>query len=179
MYKTSIRLMLILLTLSIIGFACNNKTNSTNKAEEKGHSHDKNPTKATEEKSHSHGTTDHAKETLNQKTKNTELTLIEIMRDLAFQVSRIEFGILTNNRYMIAEGSSSIANHPMPKGGIKPYLRKNIEMVKSKIPEMDKNIHQTAKEMIIKSKTAPMRELQEMNNKIMSGCVSCHHLFRD
>jgi hypothetical protein len=120
---------------------------------------------------------DHAKEMMQE--GNSDYTLIQIMHDLALQVNRIEFGILTNNRYMIEQGAKAITTHPSPAGGIKPYLRKNADSIKKQIPVMDKNIHQTAEKIASAAKSASMAELQDMNNKIMTNCVACHNLFRD
>lgn len=61
----------------------------------------------------------------------SDYNLVQIMHDLAFQLNRIEFGILTNNRYMVEAGARAITSHPVPKGGLKPYLRKNAEDIKA------------------------------------------------
>ncbi|MGK7346191.1 MAG: hypothetical protein ACNS63_10340 [Candidatus Nitrospinota bacterium M3_3B_026] len=111
--------------------------------------------------------------------ESSGLTLIQVMQDLAAQLSRIQFGILTNNRHMIKQGAQDIADHPAPEGGIAPYIKKNPEQVKSVVPVMDKQVHKTAVEMTQAAGSAPMLELQKMADKITSGCVSCHDLFRD
>jgi len=111
--------------------------------------------------------------------QQSDLTLLQVMQDLAFQLSRIQYGILTNNRYMIKQGAMSIANHPAPKGGIKPYVKKNAEQIKSAVPVMDKQVHQTSLHMAEAADTATMSDIQKMADTIVSGCVSCHNLFRD
>lgn len=111
--------------------------------------------------------------------KESDLTMMQVMHDLAFQLNRVEFGIMTQNRRMIEEGANAIANHPMPKGGIKPYLKKNAEQVKAVIPAMDANIHGTATDIASHSAVAPMKDLQALYNVMAENCVSCHSVFRD
>lgn len=119
-------------------------------------------------------------EVKNKKQKsNATYSLIQIMHDLAFQMDRIHLGLMTNNRYMIKEGAEAIANHPSPKGGIKPYLKKNTGQIKSIIPEMDKNIHKTAIKMSQENGSLSMEELHGMYNTISKSCMACHSLFRD
>lgn len=111
--------------------------------------------------------------------KESELTMMQVMHDLAFQLNRVEFGIMTQNRRMIEEGASAIANHPMPKGGIKPYLKKNAEQIKAVIPAMDANIHGTATQIAKNAAAAPMKDLQALYSVMSENCVSCHSVFRD
>lgn len=111
--------------------------------------------------------------------KETDLTMMQVMHDLAFQLNRVEFGIMTQNRRMIEEGANAIANHPMPKGGIKPYLKKNAEQIKAVIPAMDANIHGTAMDIASHSAVASMKDLQALYNVMAENCVSCHAVFRD
>jgi len=75
--------------------------------------------------------------------------------------------------------AAAIASHPMPKGGLKPYVKKNAEMIKDVVPEYDRLIHKTAVQMKEQAGNASMRDLQGMANKIAEGCVSCHDLFRN
>lgn len=152
----------ILITLLVIGLACTNKGKQS-----------------IEKVNQSTQNTKHLQEVIEKKAKQPDLSLKEIMLDLAFQINRIEYGILTNNRYMIEQGAKAIANHPIPKGGIKPYLRKNMNMIKLKIPEMDKNIHQTAIKISESVQTLTMLEVQKMTDTIMKSCVTCHNHFRD
>jgi hypothetical protein len=109
----------------------------------------------------------------------SNLTMTQVMHDLAFQLNRVEFGIMTQNRRMIEEGATAIANHPMPKGGIKPYLKKNQEQVKAVIPAMDANIHGTATDIATHAAVAPMKDLQALYSVMAENCVSCHSVFRD
>lgn len=111
--------------------------------------------------------------------KESDLTMMQVMQDLALQLHRVEFGIMTQNRRMIEEGANAIANHPMPKGGIKPYLRKNAEQVKAVIPAMDATIHGTATDMASHAAVAPMKDLQALYSVMAENCVSCHSVFRD
>ncbi|MBF0292119.1 MAG: hypothetical protein HQK86_08185 [Nitrospinae bacterium] len=111
--------------------------------------------------------------------KESDLTMMQVMHDLAFQLNRVEFGIMTQNRRMIEEGANAIANHPMPKGGIKPYLKKNAEQIKAVIPAMDATIHGTATDMASHAAVAPMKDLQALYNVMAENCVSCHTVFRD
>ena len=121
----------------------------------------------------------HMKKVLGETGKQSEYGLIIIMRDLARQIDRINTGLFTNNRYMIQQGAEAIAHHPIPKGGIKPYLRKNVDQVKAKIPIIDKNLHQTAIIISKKAKTASIRELHDLTVNMTRACVRCHNLFRD
>ena len=109
----------------------------------------------------------------------SQYTMMQVMHDLAYQLNRIQFGILTNNRHMIKEGAKSIARHPKPKGGLKPYLRKNAGAVKDAIPEMDRQVHLTAKKMAEAAGSESIARLQRMANTIAEGCVGCHDMFRD
>jgi hypothetical protein len=111
--------------------------------------------------------------------KESDLTMMQVMHDLAFQLARVEFGIMTQNRRMIEEGANAIANHPMPKGGIKPYLKKNAEQIKAVIPAMDANIHGTAADIASHAAVAPMKDLQALYSVMAENCVSCHAVFRD
>lgn len=111
--------------------------------------------------------------------KESDLTMMQVMHDLAFQLNRVEFGIMTQNRRMIEEGANAIATHPMPKGGIKPYLKKNAEQIKAVIPAMDATIHGTATDMASHAAVAPMKDLQALYNVMAENCVSCHTVFRD
>lgn len=111
--------------------------------------------------------------------KESDLTMMQVMHDLAFQLNRVEFGIMTQNRRMIEEGANAIANHPMPKGGIKPYLKKNAEQIKAVIPAMDATIHGTATDMASHAAVAPMKDLQALYSVMAENCVSCHTVFRD
>jgi len=125
---------------------------------------------------HSH---DHAQEVLSESATGSDLTLIQVMHDLTHQMGRIEFGIMTNNRYMIEQGAKAVVSHPAPEGGIKPYLRKNHEQVKAAVPEMDQRVHKTAQKMVELAKTADMETLQRMAGEMYSACAKCHALFRD
>jgi len=107
------------------------------------------------------------------------LTMKQVMGDLASNLARINQGLVSGNRYMVEQGAEAIASHPAPDGGIKPYVKKNAEMIKETVPAMDKAVHQTAATMAEKAMTAPMAELAEMTATITGGCVGCHALFRD
>lgn len=123
---------------------------------------------------------EHAKKVMAHNHKGqSEFTLIQVMHDLAYQLSRIQFGLLTSNRLMIKEGAKGIANHPAPKGGIKPYIKRNAEAIKEVIPEMDKIVHQTSIKIAKIAETADMLELQKLETEILSGCIGCHDMFRD
>ena len=131
---------------------------------------------------HSHAPADdHKQEHIDHALQggSTDLTLIQVMHDLAKQTERTQFGILTNNRYMIEAGAAAITDHPSPKGGLKPYLRKNADRIQKEIPALDEAIHKNALEMKKKAHTASMAELQLMQNQIVTACVGCHNLFRD
>jgi hypothetical protein len=106
-------------------------------------------------------------------------TLREVMQQLATSMHQIQSGLLTNNRLLIATGAQGIAHHPAPKGGLKPYIKKNHKQLMPTIKLMDKQVHATAVEMFKTSKTASMTELQALNNTMVSGCISCHAVFRD
>ena len=110
---------------------------------------------------------------------NADLTLVQVMQDLASQLSRIQSGILSGNRMMIAEGALRIANHPSPKGGLKPYITKNSGDLMEVVKEMDGTVHQTAIKMAELAHTVPMSELHEMLGRVSGGCVKCHEAFRD
>ncbi len=63
-----------------------------------------------------------------------DLTLMQVMHDLASNLNRIQWGIMTNNRYMVEQGAAGISSQPMPKGGLKPYIKKNADMIKGAVP---------------------------------------------
>ncbi|MBI5816435.1 MAG: hypothetical protein HZB29_12585 [Nitrospinae bacterium] len=131
-----------------------------------------------QEMKHEH-MSEHAKHVMGEGGKQSEHTLMKVMHDLAFQLSRIQFGLLTNNRLMIEEGAKGVANHPAPKGGLAPYIKKNKEAIKSVVPEMDKKVHKTALKMAEGAATLNMIELQGLANTMTEGCVGCHDIFRD
>ncbi|MBI3580969.1 MAG: cytochrome c [Nitrospinae bacterium] len=109
----------------------------------------------------------------------SDYNLVQIMHDLSFQLNRIEFGILTNNRYMIEAGARAITSHPVPKGGLKPYLKKNAADIKAAAPSIDEDIHKAALEIAKNAKTASMAELQDKANGITKSCIGCHEMFRN
>ena len=117
---------------------------------------------------HSHGT-----------AAESEFTLKEVMEDLAINLARIEYGILANNRLMIKEGAKGIAHHPNPKGGLEPYIKKDTSSLKHLIAKMDKQVHDSSVEMAKGAGSLPMLKLQEKADKITTGCVGCHNVFRD
>lgn len=121
---------------------------------------------------HSHGGDGHS-------AQESEFTLKEVMEDLAVNLSRIEYGILANNRLMIKEGAKGIAHHPNPKGGLKPYIKKDIKGKMKLITKMDKLVHDTAVETAKGADSEPMLKLQAKVDKLAKGCVSCHNVFRD
>lgn len=127
---------------------------------------------------HAAAETAHLKKIVNSGS-SSHYTLQQVMHDLAFNISRINQGIFTNNRLMIKNGADAIAAHPKPKGGIKPYIKKNRSEVMNVVPVMDKMVHQTALDMAKIAETADMNKLLEMSHKISSGCVGCHDMFRD
>lgn len=125
---------------------------------------------------HHHGD-EHIKKVMGK--EGSEYNMTQVMHDLAAQMNRVQFGLYTNNRLMIEKGAHAIAFHPAPKGGIKPYLKKNAESIKEVIPELDMKIHKTAKHMAETASTATMADLTEMAKTIMTACVDCHDMFRD
>ena len=110
---------------------------------------------------------------------HADLTLMHVMHDLGANLNRIHWGIMTNNRYMVEQGAAGIASHPMPKGGLKPYIKKNADMIKDAVPVYDEMVHKTADEIKEKAATASMLELQKMAATIGEGCVNCHDVFRN
>ena len=111
--------------------------------------------------------------------KPSNYTLLQVMQHLAASQQQIQAGLLMNNRLMIEKGAAAIASHPMPKGGIRPYIKKNHAALKSTIKTMDRQVHQTAVTLADKAQSATMIELQALNNTMVTGCISCHDVFRD
>lgn len=105
--------------------------------------------------------------------------LIDVMHDMAFHFSRIEFGILTNNRAMIRHAAEDVARHEMPADGIRPYINRNAEEIAPLIPESLKLIRQTSEEIADSAGMATMLELQQKANVMAEVCVGCHDLYRD
>jgi len=68
-----------------------------------------------------------------EKGKQSSFTLREVMQHLSASQQQIQTGLLMNNRLMIKVGAAAIQDHPMPKGGIKPYIKKNHAALKSTI----------------------------------------------
>ncbi len=126
----------------------------------------------------SHSKNDHMEKMMHS-GGGSNYTLVQVMDDLASQISRIQTGILKGNRLMIKQGAQGIAKHPKPKGGLKPYLKKNVESIKKKVPVMDKVVHQTALKMVEVAETESISRLQEMMNTVVNGCIDCHEMFRD
>ena len=113
------------------------------------------------------------------KAEQSDHTLREVMQQLGTSVQQIQAGLLSNNRLLIATGAKGIAHHPAPKGGLAPYIKKNHKLLMPTIKKMDAQVHSTAVQMFKTSKTASMAELQALSNTMISGCISCHAIFRD
>lgn len=136
------------------------------------HSHD-HAAKPADPHAHSH-----AESAMGDKGRE-DLNLMQVMHDLAANLNRIQWGIMTNNRYMVEQGAAAIASHPMPKGGLKPYIKKNADMIKDAVPVYDELVHKTAAQMKEQAAAASMQDLQKMAATIGEGCVSCHDVFRN
>ena len=111
--------------------------------------------------------------------KDSPYTLLQVMQHLAASQQQIQTGLLMNNRLMIQKGAEAIAHHPKPKGGIRPYIKKNHKALQGTIKQMDQQVHQSAVEIAQTALTAPMLQLQALNNQMVTGCISCHNVFRD
>lgn len=133
------------------------------------------------EHSHSHAAKPAEPHTHAEPAENEHagLTLIQVMHDLGSNLNRIQWGIMTNNRYMVEQGAAGIAAHPMPQGGLNPYIKKNADMIKDAVPVYDELVHKTAGQMKEKAATASMHDLQKMAASIGEGCVGCHEVFRN
>jgi hypothetical protein len=106
-------------------------------------------------------------------------TLREVMQDLGQQHARLHLGLLTGNRLLIEQGAHAIANHPRPKGGIAPYIKKNAAELMKAIPAMDKTVHDSAATIAQNAKTAPLAELHQLATEMTKGCLACHAQFRE
>ncbi|MEQ9501640.1 MAG: hypothetical protein RIT81_32515 [Deltaproteobacteria bacterium] len=106
-------------------------------------------------------------------------TLKHVMQHLDAAETELHRGLLMNNRLMIERGARAIADHPAPKGGLKPYIKKNHTKLMPTIASMDKQVHNTAKEIADQAQTAPILELHQLQTKMTNGCIGCHNLFRD
>ena len=122
---------------------------------------------------------DQAHGTHAERGRPSDHTLKEVMQHLAASEQQIQMGLLMNNRLMVLEGAKAIAHHPSPKGGIKPYIKKNHAALKPTIQAMDKQVHSTAVSIAKQAGTASMLELQELHQTMVKGCISCHNVFRD
>ena len=109
----------------------------------------------------------------------SDFTLKQVMQPLGASQNQLHLGLLSNNRLMIGKGAHAIAHHPMPKGGLKPYIKKNQKALMPTIKAMDTIVHDTAIELAKKADTAPLADLQKLNDRMVQGCISCHHMFRD
>lgn len=109
----------------------------------------------------------------------TDASLIQVMHDLAAEMNRLQFGLFTGNRYQIERAARSIASHPTPKGGVKPYVKKNGDQIKAMVPEIDASIHGAAAAIADTARTAPIATLAARYSEIATGCVNCHLMFRD
>lgn len=114
-----------------------------------------------------------------ENAKASPYDLRQVMQHLSSSQQQIQTGLLMNNRLMVAKGAHAIAHHPMPKGGIKPYIKKNHAALKSTIRAMDEQVHNSAVSLFKQSSTASMLELQALNDRMVKGCISCHNAFRD
>lgn len=114
-----------------------------------------------------------------EKKAESPYTLREVMQHLGVATQELQTGLLMNNRLMIERGALGVADHPAPKGGIKPYIKKSTQGLEATIKQMDKQVHDTAVEMAAKASTAKMLELAELNQRMITGCIGCHNAFRD
>lgn len=104
---------------------------------------------------------------------------MQVMHHLGAASQDIQWGLLTNNRLMIKSGATRIENHPKPKGGIKPYIKKNIAALGAMIKKVDAQVHGAASALAKKAEKGTMIELQMLNNDMVKGCIQCHSIFRD
>lgn len=106
-------------------------------------------------------------------------TLKQVMQHLGAANAELQAGLVTNNRLMIKRGALAIADHPKPKGGLKPYIKKNHKKLMGTIKAMDTQVHDTARTIASKADDASLLELNELSHKITTGCIGCHNVFRD
>lgn len=114
-----------------------------------------------------------------EKKAESPYTLREVMQHLGVATQELQTGLLMNNRLMIERGALGVADHPAPKGGIKPYIKKSTQGLEATIKQMDKQVHDTAVEIAAKAPKAKMLELAELNQRMVTGCIGCHDAFRD
>ena len=106
-------------------------------------------------------------------------TLKQVMQHLGAAQAELQAGLVMNNRLMIKRGALAIADHPKPKGGLKPYIKKDHVKLMGTIKAMDEMVHDTSRTIASKADDAPLLELNELSHKVTSGCIGCHNLFRD
>ena len=118
---------------------------------------------------HSHG--------MGQKAMSDQ-TLKQVMQGIQGDLSRIVYGVSVDNMHLVAQGARGIAHHPMPKGGMKPYITKNADKLPAMIPKMDEMVHQSAVKIAGAADAGDRDAVVDHLSTMIKGCVACHQTFR-
>ncbi len=108
----------------------------------------------------------------------SDQTLKQVMQGIQSNLDRLVYGITVENPALIREGALGIADHPMPKGGLKPYIKKNPEKLGEMVPAMEEAVHQSALHIVKSIDAGNTRAVVEHLSTMLKGCVSCHQVFR-
>lgn len=108
----------------------------------------------------------------------SDQTLKQVMQGIQGDLSRIVYGVSVDNMHLVAQGARGIAHHPMPKGGMKPYITKNADKLPAMIPKMDEMVHQSAVKIAAAAGAGDRDAVVSHLSTMIKGCVACHQTFR-
>lgn len=108
----------------------------------------------------------------------SDLTLKQVMQGIQGDLGRIVYGVSVDNMHLVAQGARGIAHHPMPKGGMKPYITKNADKLPAMIPKMDEMVHQSAVKIAKAADEGDREAVVDHLSTMVKGCVACHQMFR-
>jgi cytochrome c556 len=107
-------------------------------------------------------------------------TLVQVMQEILADYQSIAAAIAVDNGELAAESARRLANHPLPRGGMLPYLP--LDKVNSKdlsaLPGMEETVEGGATRLAEAAERGDMAEAATHLSRIMSGCVGCHQVFR-
>ncbi len=109
-----------------------------------------------------------------------KMTLPEVMKTLELSTIKILKGFMWDNDKWIIEGAHTIANHPVPQGGMLKYVRpeRRTEAFKKYLERLDRLVKEAAQDIEILTKNNKKSLAADRFNDMLKACNSCHAVFR-